>query len=65
MADKDYIETLIERDKAMPMGRYYYQSKAFKDDPPEDTCPLCGYIVNGYNFCPMCGQRLDKENYKL
>ena len=65
--DKDYIETLKERDKPMPMGKYIWKSEICKDMPPTDTCGKCGRHINGndYVFCPVCGQRIDHENYVI
>lgn len=66
MTDKEYVKMLKERDKAMPMGRYYFQSERFKNDPPVDECGKCGRVLGeSYVFCPICGQRIDRENYKL
>ena len=63
----DYIETLKKRDKALPMRRYYWKSEKFKNDPPADICPLCETIISleEYQFCPVCGQRLDRDNYEF
>lgn len=66
MTDKDYIKMLKERDKAMPMGRYYFKSEGLKDRPPIDACGACGEpLVGGANFCDKCGQRADRTLYKL
>lgn len=66
MADKKYIEELIERDKPKPMGVYYWQTEAFKNDPPLDTCGVCNRgIGEDFVFCPICGNRIDKNNYKI
>ena len=63
---KDYIAMLKERDKPMPMGKYFWQTERFKDDPPVNICGNCGeYVADNYVFCPKCGQRVDHENYKL
>lgn len=61
----DYINMLKERDKALPMRRYYYKSEPLKNEPPEDMCPKCETIIalDKYRFCPVCGQRLDRDNY--
>lgn len=60
------INELIERDMPMPMGRYYWQTEKFKNDPPQDTCGVCGRMLAGdMNFCPVCGRRIDRENYLL
>lgn len=66
MTDREYIKTLEERDKAMPMGKFYFTSGRFKDDPPVDTCGICEHVVQAeWSFCPWCGQRIDQDNYKL
>lgn len=66
MTDKEYIKMLKERDKAMPMDRYFWKSKRFKHDPPADICGKCGrVIVEDYVFCPVCGQRIARDLYKL
>ena len=63
---KDYIATLKDRDRALPMDRYFWKSKDMKDEPPVDLCGKCGRILMAdYVFCPICGQRIDKENSKL
>ena len=66
MNDKEYIKALKERDKPMPMGRYYFKSEAMKNEPPADTCGKCDQRLSAfYVFCPVCGQKIDKLNYKL
>lgn len=67
MANSKYIEELIERDKPMPMGRYYWSTEEFKNDPPLDECGVCGHIIHPEydNFCSRCGQRIMKDVYKL
>lgn len=63
---KSEIKALIERDKPMPMGKYYFQTAPFKDDPPTDTCGKCDKTVaDAFTFCPWCGQRIDHDTYKL
>lgn len=66
MADK-YIEELKKRDKAMPMNRYFFLSEPFKGDDPLERCPVCKTIISTewYKFCPLCGQRLDRDNYEF
>lgn len=60
------INELIERDMPKPMGRYYWQTEQFENDPPANTCGACGRAVSDeYVFCPYCGQRIDRENYLL
>ena len=60
------INELIERDMPMPMGRYYWQTEQFKNDPPQDTCGVCGRMLSeDMNFCPVCGRRIDRDNYLL
>ena len=61
------INELIARDYPKPMSRYFYQSPEFKNDPPADTCGVCGRIIStdDWKFCPVCGQRIDRENYAL
>ena len=63
----DYIEMLKERDKALPMKRYHWKSESFKDEPPADMCPKCETLIalDRYHFCPVCGQRLDIDNYEF
>lgn len=66
MANDKYIEELIERDKAKPMGRYFWKTEKWKNDPPADTCGVCGRVLSDdWTFCPVCGNRIDTENYKI
>lgn len=66
MTDKAYIKELIERDKPKPMGIYYWKSEMFKNDPPVDQCGVCNRIIaEDFVFCPICGNRIDKDNYKI
>ena len=66
MSEKEYVKMLKERDKPMPMGQYHWLTEKYSDRKPADTCGACGeLIVAYYKFCPMCGQRIDHENYKL
>lgn len=66
MANSKYIEELIERDKAEPMSKYYWQTEELKNDPPADLCGKCNSAISlNFTFCPWCGQRIDKANYKL
>lgn len=66
MTDKEYVKMLKERDEPMPMDRYFWTSKRFAKDPPADSCGKCGRVIApSYEFCPRCGQRIDRENYKL
>lgn len=64
MADK-YIEELKEKDKAKPLVK----SKVIvrTDGKPHGLCPNCDYpiLFSTFNFCPVCGQRLDLENWAL
>lgn len=57
------IKELIERDKAKPLVK----SKVLirEDGKPHGKCPICDYpiLFTTFAFCPMCGQRLDKENW--
>lgn len=60
------FNTLVRRDYPKPMGRYYWQTEQFKNDPPANTCGACGKALSDeYVFCPYCGQRIDRENYAL
>lgn len=66
MANSKYIEELIERDKPKPMGLYYWQSEMHKNEPPIDTCGVCDTVIGKFDvFCATCGNRIDKDNYKL
>lgn len=66
MSEKDYIKMLKERDKAMPMKQYFWQTEQFKDDPPADLCGKCGRVLGETAaFCSECGQRADRGNYML
>ena len=63
---RDYITILKERDKAMPMGRYFWISEELKNEPPVDICGKCNRVLGeDYVFCPKCGQRIAKDLYKL
>lgn len=61
LEDANYINSLIERDKAKPMREYTLSAS--------DTfavCPHCDSVINrNFNFCGTCGQRIDTENYEL
>lgn len=65
MADKEYIKTLIERDKAKPLVKSDLTLRT--DGKPTGKCPGCGYpiLFETFKFCPMCGQRFDLENWAL
>lgn len=66
MANSKYIEELIARDKAEPMDVYRWQTERFKNDPPVNICGKCKKVIElSFAFCPWCGQRIDKDNYKL
>ncbi len=62
-----YINDLLEKDMPTPMGRFKYKSDALKDMPAMDACGRCGEPITGghWKFCPHCGTRIDRENYKL
>lgn len=63
----DYIEMLKARDKALPMKRYFWESEEYKDREPADICPKCEQLIAlpQFRFCPVCGQRLDRDNYEF
>ncbi len=69
IAEANYYNHLEELDKAKPLKLKTYNFKlADGSDPtPEELCPNCeatvGYVKG--TFCPMCGQRLDRENTAL
>ncbi|MEE0897843.1 MAG: hypothetical protein U0L88_09495 [Acutalibacteraceae bacterium] len=66
MANSKYIEELIARDKAEPMGEYHWKTEKTKNDPPAKLCGKCDRVIDlAFTFCPWCGQRIDKNNYKL
>ena len=56
------MRILIKRDEPMAMKRFYFTKM---EHEPVDICPLCETVIalDKYNFCPVCGQRLDRENY--
>lgn len=58
--DVNYINELIRRDTAAPIGKF-----ELTDGEVFDTCPNCSRVIVGYTFCPECGQRLDKSNYAI
>ena len=64
MANSKYINNLIERDTALPMKRYFWQDKGRE---PADICPKCEtpIALPKFRFCPVCGQRLDRDNYEF
>ena len=64
MTNKDYIKMLKERDTPMAMTRYIPVSEGCK---PWDTCPACGrsVLMEDSQFCDLCGQRFDRENYQF
>ena len=61
---KDYITMLKERDKPMAMGRFLFTDISHS---PIDICPNDGELLidREWKFCPVCGQRMDRENYKF
>ena len=64
MAKNDkYIEKLIERDTAKPVKQYVFMTIKHE---PLDLCPVCGtaLAIEG-NFCPVCGQKCDRDNIEL
>lgn len=65
LEDANYINELIERDKAKPVREVYL--KTFDENIYE--CPVCGNALGELNvktpFCRECGQRLDVENIEL
>ena len=64
---KEETKVLIERDTPMPMRRYFWQSEEYKDREPADICPKCETLIAlpKYCFCPVCGQRLDRDTYEF
>lgn len=64
MADK-YIEELKERDEAKPLVKS--EVIILKSGKPHGKCPICDYpiVFTTFNFCPICGQRLDRDNWAL
>lgn len=66
MNDESYVRSLKERDKPMPMGKYEWSSERYSSRMPSDICGKCGRMIylDDYVFCPVCGQRIDRNNYK-
>lgn len=65
MTNREYIEMLKKRDKAMPMKKYIPVSDALDPFP---LCPVCGRMFfpsKSEYFCPDCGQRIDATNWEL
>ena len=68
--EKEYIKILKERDKAMPVKQYHFETI---DHAPIDMCPICESTLfwesksetNKYPFCPKCGQRCDRSTIAL
>lgn len=56
------INELISRDEAKPAIK-----KTFTNSDIELlNCPVCeDLLMESNNFCPWCGQRIDKENIAL
>lgn len=66
MANEHKIQELLKRDEPMAMGRYFWKTEEFKNDPPADLCGNCSRVLGSdFVFCPRCGQRIDHENYML
>ena len=59
----DYIEILKERDKEKPIKKLFWTPGA----NPLPSCPSCGELIytERGNFCVMCGQRIDKQNWEF
>lgn len=59
--DKEYIKTLIERDK---IKKPYLDTDTLKAKKPAIRCSMCDYIlvVGMERFCPYCGQRFVENN---
>lgn len=69
IAEANYYNALEERDKAKPIKLKTYDFKLSDGSypTPSELCPNCEASVQYEKgtFCPMCGQRLDRENTKL
>lgn len=61
----DYIEMLKKRDTARPLKKSEVIIRA--DGKPHGLCPVCNYpiLFDTFNFCPVCGQKLDQQNWAL
>ena len=62
---RDYITILKERDKAKPLAKC--EVLRTEDGKPYPKCSICGYPISFtvWVFCPVCGNRLDRENWAL
>ncbi len=60
---------LIRRDEAKPVivKTYDFKLKDGSDPRPDEICPSCRKALTYVDgeFCPYCGQRVDKENEAL
>ena len=55
------INELIDKAEPKPTKKFEY-----RDGSCADLCPRCDKtMVNGWEYCPRCGQHLDTENYEL
>lgn len=55
------INELIEKAMPKPMKKLEY-----RDGKHADLCPSCdGTLLEKWNYCPRCGQRVDRTNYEL
>lgn len=62
LEDANYVNELIERDKAKPMRSLYFPIT----EQTLDVCPMCEKVLNkAMPFCGTCGQRIDLDNYEL
>ena len=63
------LEEMIERNKAKAIGVKEYDFKLSDGRTPSPTyfCPNCEAMIllSDGDFCPKCGQRLDRENIAL
>lgn len=55
------INELIDKAYPKPMKKLEY-----RDGKYADLCPSCDRtLLEKWNYCPRCGQRVDRTNYEL
>lgn len=64
MTEKEYVESLKERDKAKPLKKI----RLTPGSKPLPGCPNCGdvlILVKSDMFCRKCGQRLMTDAWEF
>jgi len=69
ITEANYYNHLEELDRAKPikLKKYDFKLSDGSDPKPVELCPNCEASVQYEKgtFCPMCGQRIDRENTEI